>query len=98
MKKKILVTGGSGKIGTCVMKVLEKAGHEVVGLARAPPKEHDCRFIKGDLRNRRSIRVATKRMDAIVHLAALRLEKSTENEMSVELTGVAPYVPLAASN
>ncbi|MHA1835114.1 MAG: NAD-dependent epimerase/dehydratase family protein [Candidatus Baldrarchaeia archaeon] len=66
---KVLVTGGSGRIGIRAMKVLEKAGYEVIGFDIKPPK-NDYNFIIGDIRDRKSTENVTKNVDVVLHLAA----------------------------
>ena len=73
---KVLVTGGSGKIGMRTMQVLQKAGHKVTDFDIVPPKEGDYKFIKGSLTNRRQVNRALKGMDVVVHLAAYPTETS----------------------
>lgn len=78
--KKILVTGGSGYIGSVVVRRLLERGYEVVvfdNLERGhrcnvPPK---ARLIVGDLRNVEEIRSAMLdvRPEAVIHFAAYAL-------------------------
>lgn len=76
---KILVTGSSGNIGSCLIKVLEKAGHEVIGFDLASPKTGEYTFIKGEIGNREAVKKATKGVDAVVHLAAYFTEEVIPN-------------------
>lgn len=73
-KRRILVTGGSGFIGTHLMTMLEGAGAELLNLDRAPPKlEAQARHWQQlDLADRPAVLAAAARFapDAIVHLAA----------------------------
>lgn len=75
--KRILVTGGSGYIGSVVVRDLLKRGHEVVvfdnlerGHRRNIPES--VKLVIGDLRNLDEIRAAIKdtRPDAVIHFAA----------------------------
>ncbi|MGE5620842.1 MAG: NAD-dependent epimerase/dehydratase family protein [Sphingomonadaceae bacterium] len=67
---KVLVTGGTGFIGTHVVKALLEQGHHPITLSRRreglPGVEHHSLDVTGD----EAIRVAS-RAEAIVHLAAL---------------------------
>jgi nucleoside-diphosphate-sugar epimerase len=86
---KILVTGGSGRIGLEILKVLQKSGHDVVDFDMFPPKL-DVEFIKGDLRDRELINDAVKGIDAVIHLAAFPTEPSIpcyEEGWDVNCTG-----------
>jgi len=74
MKLKILVTGGSGRIGTAVMKVLQDASYEAIDYDVVPPKTRDDRFVKGNLTDLKDLKVAMKGVDAVIHLAAYYYE------------------------
>jgi nucleoside-diphosphate-sugar epimerase len=76
---KILVTGGSGRIGIRTMQLLQKSGHELVNLDVVPPKTSIGEFIKGQLTDRNLIDKVTKDVDAILHLAAYPTEPSIPN-------------------
>jgi len=64
---KVLVTGGTGYLGSAIVRTLSSAGHEPVVFARsaAPPG------IAGDIRDTRAVTAAAAGVDAIVHTAAL---------------------------
>ena len=47
--KSIVVTGGSGKAGTAIIRELLAAGYSVLNADIAPPKEQLCHFMKADL-------------------------------------------------
>ena len=74
---KILVTGGSGFIGSGLVKALVKAGHRVRVLddnSRGRPRrltevEKDIEFIAGDIRDAEAVSRATAGMDEVHHLA-----------------------------
>jgi nucleoside-diphosphate-sugar epimerase len=74
---KILVTGGSGFIGSGLVKALVKAGARVRVLddnSRGRPRrlaevEKDIEFIGGDIRDAEAVTRATKGMDEVHHLA-----------------------------
>lgn len=76
---RILVTGSSGRIGSCLIKVLQKVGHEVVGFDLALPRTGEYTFIKGEIKNREAVKKATKGVDAVVHLAAYFTEEVIPN-------------------
>lgn len=77
---KVLVTGGAGFIGSNIVEVLVKHGHDVTVLdnlltgfrknLRSVSK--DIRFIKGDIRNARDVRKAIAKNRVIIHQAAIR--------------------------
>lgn len=89
MKHKILVTGGSGFIGTHLCRALAELGHEVSSLDLVPPDENPgpksregrgIHHIPGDVRERASLRSALSGVDAVFHLAAIAsVPKCQEN-------------------
>jgi farnesol dehydrogenase len=64
---RVLVTGGTGYLGSAIVRALERAGHEPVVFARsaAPPG------VAGDIRDTRAVTAAAAAVEAIVHTAAL---------------------------
>ncbi len=77
MSARILVTGGSGFIGSALVKALVKAGHTVRVLddnSRGAPRrleavKNDIEFIGGDIRNAATVERAVRGMDEVHHLA-----------------------------
>lgn len=68
---KILITGGSGFIGSHVVDVLLAQGHEIVIYdLDAPRYNQPCKYIKGDTNDMERIINSTKGFDIIYHLAA----------------------------
>jgi len=73
----ILVTGGSGFIGSALVKALVRDGHQVRVLddnSRGAPRrlkdvESDIEFMAGDIRNSSMVRKAIKGVDEVCHLA-----------------------------
>ncbi|MDP9120598.1 MAG: NAD-dependent epimerase/dehydratase family protein [Acidobacteriota bacterium] len=69
---KIIVTGGSGFIGSHVVDALVLAGHEVTVLDhRVGPHRPDVRFEDVDLMDFSSVLAATKGAEHLFHLAAV---------------------------
>ncbi|HZS62904.1 MAG TPA: NAD-dependent epimerase/dehydratase family protein [Xanthobacteraceae bacterium] len=74
---KILVTGGSGFIGSALVTALVRAGHAVRVLddnsrgapRRLRPVEKDIEFIAGDIRDAGAVARASAGMDEVHHLA-----------------------------
>ncbi len=82
---KVLVTGGSGFLGSHVAEQLSKSGHTVVALVR---KSSNRKFLstlanvelaEGSVENKASIDAAMKGVDAVVHSAGL-VKARTEAE------------------
>jgi len=66
------VTGGSGFIGSHVVDVLKKTGHEVLVIDhRIRPHRQDVEFADVDVTNYSAVLEATKGYDYIFHLAAV---------------------------
>lgn len=79
-KKKILVTGGAGYIGSVLTPLLLNKGYfvkivDALIFSQKPPatdlNSNNLEFIKGDLRDYKVLKSALKDIDIIVHLAAL---------------------------
>jgi nucleoside-diphosphate-sugar epimerase len=76
-RSKILVTGGSGFIGSALVKALLRVGHSVRVLddnSRGSPRrladvERDIEFVAGDIRDASAVASACKGMDEVHHLA-----------------------------
>jgi len=68
---KILVTGGSGFIGSHVVDKLVENGYEVRVFDRVKPLREDVEWFNGDLLNEKDVLEACKDIEAIFHLAAI---------------------------
>lgn len=69
------MTGGTGYIGSAVVRELAEAGHDVTGLTRMAEKtsyleELGARAVVGDLRDPESYETEASVADALVHVAA----------------------------
>ena len=77
MKKNILVTGGSGFIGSAIVKYLVKKKYNVVVFdnnsrgrsRRMKDVNNKISFIKGDIRDKKKLLSINKKIDTIIHLA-----------------------------
>ena len=68
---KILVTGGSGFIGSHVVDKLIGAGHSVSVLdIKKPTYRSDVEYIKGDITSEKDIRKSLKGIEIVCHIAA----------------------------
>lgn len=76
---KVLVTGGSGKLGRAVLKDLVANGYEVLNLDQTLPREAPCPTVRVDLADFGQVAAAVMGgvderggpFDAVVHLAAI---------------------------
>ncbi len=77
MKKNILVTGGSGFIGSAIVKYLVKRKYNVVVFdnnsrgrsRRIKDVNNKISFIKGDIRDKKKLLSINKKIDTVIHLA-----------------------------
>lgn len=72
-REKVLVTGGSGFIGSHLCRTLISLGYDVVSLDvrpfdQPPPQ---LKVIKADIRDKEAMKAALDGVDAVVHFAAL---------------------------
>jgi uncharacterized protein YbjT (DUF2867 family) len=80
---KILVTGGTGFVGTHVVNALLRRGHAVAVLAREPARAHNrynrpVEIVEGDVLARESLARAFPARDAVVHLVGIIAEKGEQ--------------------
>ena len=77
MIKKILVTGGSGFIGSAITKYLVSCGHKVVvfdnnsrgRIRRLKNIKNKINFYKGDIRDFKKLNSIPGKFDCVIHLA-----------------------------
>ena len=74
---KILITGGSGRVGRHVVPELEKAGHEIKIFDLEEPENSKHEFIEGDLRNLEAMEEATRDVEAVIHLSLIHISEPT---------------------
>ncbi len=76
-RKTFLVTGGTGFIGSNICQLLVNANHSVKifdnnsrgSISKIKRIKRKVKFIKGDIRNKESLKKALKNTDAVIHLA-----------------------------
>jgi farnesol dehydrogenase len=66
---KVLVTGGTGYVGSAIVAALQRAGHEPIVFGRRP--HATATSIQGDIRDTRAVTRAAETAEAICHAAAL---------------------------
>src|SRR5262245_41021172 len=77
---KVLVTGGTGFVGTHLVNRLLNRGHQVAVLARDPRKTRNrynrpVETVPGDVLDPESLNAAAEGRDAVVHLVGIIHEK-----------------------
>jgi NAD+ dependent glucose-6-phosphate dehydrogenase len=85
-KKRVLMTGSDGRIGSLLMDAWrESSAYEPVGLARKPGPYAD---IVADITDLAAVEAACRGMDAVVHLAAtISLDSSWDAVLNSNLIG-----------
>lgn len=68
-KKKIIVTGGSGFLGTHLLRALDAAGYEVKNIDLRPSKDYET--VLADVQDTQKMLEEIKDADAVFHLASL---------------------------
>ena len=71
MSKNVLVTGGSGFIGSHVVDFLIEEKYNVIIYDLFLPKRRDVKFIKGSILDKKRLQFALQNIDFVFHLAAV---------------------------
>ena len=86
--KKYLITGGTGFIGSNISKYLVKKNQKVIifdnnfrgNLQKIKDIKNKIKFVKGDIRNFKSIDKCLKKVDVVIHLAYINGTKNFYNK------------------
>lgn len=95
MIKKVVVTGGSGRVGNYVVKQLMKRFD--VRVADLNPSKFDVDFVKTDVMNLNEVRNAVKGADAVIHLAAIDFDWKAAPEKYIDVNVRGTWHVLQAS-
>lgn len=97
-ERRIVVTGGSGKLGRAVVADLAEHGADVVNLDRVPPAVDQPMFVRADLTDYGQVVEALSgvddrygHVDAVVHLAAIPAPGLTTNAATFHNNIVSTY-------
>lgn len=71
MSRNVLVTGGSGFIGSHIVDALVKKKYKVTIFDLIEPRKKDVKFIKGSILNKSLVQSSLRNIDYIFHLAAV---------------------------
>jgi uncharacterized protein YbjT (DUF2867 family) len=104
---KILVTGGTGHLGSALIPRLMEQGHQLRVLARRPSAAPGVEWIAGDLATGAGVSEAVSRTDVVIHAATLspaaqrgkfRVGDFLHSPTSVDVEGTRRLLDLAAHN
>ena len=85
-----MVTGGSGRVGSYIVRELAAAGHEVTVIDRVPPAE-GVRWIKADTEDFGEMIGALQGADAVAHTAAVSLPGTAPNNVLFHTNVIGNY-------
>lgn len=68
---RVAVTGGSGRIGSVVIRHLLEAGHEVINIDRRQARQPMAPFVYADLRRREQVQPILQQVEAVCHLGEI---------------------------
>ncbi|WP_274363205.1 NAD-dependent epimerase/dehydratase family protein [Paenibacillus thermotolerans] len=95
--KKVVVTGGSGRLGTRVIQDLLEHGYQVTCVDKSIPEQRLCKSIAVQMTNLGEVYGALSGADAVVHLAAIPAPGSFPNEVVFANNVMSTYCVLEAS-
>ena len=109
-KKTFLVTGGTGFIGSNICKLLLKKNYNVKifdnnfrgSASKIVNIKQKVKFIRGDVRNAKSLNKAMKRTDAVIHLAYINGTKYFYTKpvltLDIAMKGIINVIDLCIKN
>ncbi|GAE33091.1 UDP-glucose 4-epimerase [Halalkalibacter akibai JCM 9157] len=95
--KKVVVTGGSGLLGSAVIQEFLDHGYQVVNADIKHPKEALCPTVITDLTNLGEVYGVLAGAVAVVHLAAIPVAYSHPNEVTFQNNVMSTYNILEAA-
>jgi len=97
---RIFVTGGSGTIGSYLLRDLKTRGHELTSFSRSKPVEDHAIWVNGDIMDSESLKSACGGHDAIIHLAGIPgpYRASPDQLINVNVVGTVNVLEAALSS
>ena len=95
--KKVVVTGGSGRLGQFVIRDLLANGYQVLSLDRVPPREKLCASWLADLRHSGDLFEALKDAYGMIHLGAYQAPNLAPDAETLSNNVSATYNVLSAA-
>jgi nucleoside-diphosphate-sugar epimerase len=95
---RVVVTGGSGKLGRACVRDLVEHGYDVLNADRVPSSDPRCPFVSVDVEDMGEVMGVLgplddrhERVDAVVHLAAIPAPGMTPNATVFRLNAISTY-------
>lgn len=82
-KMRVAVTGGSGRIGSVVIRQLIEGGHQVVNIDHREAEKPLARFVFADLTRREIVQPVLEQVDAVCHLGEIPNAKWSESHDTI---------------
>lgn len=97
---KVLITGGSGKLGTFVVREFAEQGYDVVSIDQKRPAElpAGARFILSNLHDIGEVAGAMRGADGVIHLGAIPNPYGVADEVVFSNNTVATFAVLQAAS
>jgi len=93
----VLVTGGSSRVGSYVLRELLAYGHAVSNYGRTPPLVEGISHIPGDIENLTALRAAVRGHEVVVHLAGVAHPKRATPEVLMQSNVMGTFNVLEAA-
>jgi nucleoside-diphosphate-sugar epimerase len=101
LKRKIFITGGTGKIGSFLLGSLKESGYDITLLSRKSSNldsHPDIKFIQGDILDSQSYSQFLRGMDTVLHMAAVTHTNSLVKYFDVNARGTRNLVKASEEN
>jgi len=94
---KIMVTGGSGLIGSYLLREFKRYRYTLSSYCRSKPIENYAEWIEGDIKDSDRLKAACEGHDAIIHLAAVAGpgRATTEELLNLNVMGTVNVLEVA---